>query len=283
MNVPTLEKHEFDLLRGLIETWCGISLEDAKMYLVETRLREVVVETGCASFGEFYQKARGAGPTLRDRIIDDMTTNETSWFRDMPFWETVRQVVIPEAIEHARYDGRSRISIWSAASSTGQEPYTIALLLKEMERTGELRGFRADSFDILATDISRNALAIAEAARYDPISMRRGLPLRLREEYFTRDGRISVLCDDVRKLVRFRRLNLLDSFGNLGVFDVVLLRNVLIYFAASWKRNILKKTGEVMRSDGVLAAGATETLELYSSDFDVVRHGRSTYYRVKET
>jgi chemotaxis protein methyltransferase CheR len=282
MNVPSLERHEFDLLRGLIETWCGISLEDAKMYLVETRLREVVVETGCSTFGEFYQKAKVAGSTLRDRIIDDMTTNETSWFRDMPFWETVRQVVIPDAIERAQQDGRLRISIWSAASSTGQEPYTTALILKEMERTGELRGFRADSFDILATDISRNALAIAEAGRYDPISMRRGLPLRLREEYFARDGRISVLREDVRKLVKFKRMNLLDSFGNLGVFDVVLLRNVLIYFAAAWKRNILAKTRDVMRSEGTLAAGATETLELYSTDFTVVRHGRSTYYRLKE-
>jgi chemotaxis protein methyltransferase CheR len=283
MNVPSLEKHEFDLLRGLIETWCGISLEDAKMYLVETRLREVVVETGCATFGDFYHKAKSAGPTLRDRIIDDMTTNETSWFRDAPFWETVRQVIIPESIERAKWEGRTRVTIWSAASSTGQEPYTIALLLKDMERTGELHGFRAEQFDILATDISRNALAIAEAGRYDPISMRRGLPLRMREDYFHRDGRISVIADEVRKLVRFRRLNLLDSFGNLGVFDIVLLRNVLIYFAATWKRNILKKATEVMRSEGVLAAGATETLELYSNDFNVVRHGRSTFYRLKET
>ena len=283
MNVPSLERHEFDLLRGLIETWCGISLEDAKMYLVETRLREVVVETGCASFGEFYEKARTAGPTLRDRIIDDMTTNETSWFRDMPFWETVRQVIIPDTLERARQDGRQKISIWSAASSTGQEPYTMAILLREMERAGQLRGFRAESFEILATDISRNALAIAEAGRYDPISMRRGLPLRLREQYFDRDGRISVLRDEARKLVRFKRMNLLDSFGNLGVFDIVLLRNVLIYFAAAWKRNILAKTTEVMRGEGALAAGATETLELYSDDFNVVRHGRSTYYRLKES
>ena len=283
MNVPSLERHEFDLLRGLIETWCGISLEDAKMYLVETRLREVVVETGCASFGEFYWKARGAGASLRDRIIDDMTTNETSWFRDMPFWETVRQVIIPETIERAKQDGRQRISIWSAASSTGQEPYTIAILLREMERAGQLRGFRAESFEILATDISRNALSIAEAGRYDPISMRRGLPLRLREQYFDRDGRISVLKDEARKLVRFKRMNLLDSFGNLGVFDVVMLRNVLIYFAAAWKRNILAKAAEVMRSEAALAAGATETLELYSDDFHVVRHGRSTYYRLKES
>ena len=158
----------------------------------------------------------------------------------------------------------------------------MALLLREMETTGELRGFRASSFDILATDISRNALAIAEAGRYDPISMRRGLPLRLREQYFQRDGRISVLSDDLRKLVRFKRMNLLDSFGNLGVFDIVLLRNVLIYFAAAWKRSILAKTVQVMRSESTLAAGATETLELYSSDFEVVRHGRSTYYRLKE-
>jgi chemotaxis protein methyltransferase CheR len=283
MNVPTLERHEFDLLRGLIETWCGISLEDAKMYLVETRLREVVVETGCATFGDFYHKAKSAGPTLRDRIIDDMTTNETSWFRDMTFWETVRQVIIPETIERAQQDGRQKISIWSAASSTGQEPYTIAILLREMERAGQLRGWRAEQFEILATDISRNALAIAEAGRYDPISMRRGLPLRLREQYFDRDGRISVLKDEARKLVRFKRMNLLDSFGNLGVFDIVMLRNVLIYFAAAWKRNILAKATEVMRSEGALAAGATETLELYSDDFHVVRHGRSTYYRLKET
>jgi chemotaxis protein methyltransferase CheR len=283
MNVPTLERHEFDLLRGLIESWCGISLDAAKMYLVETRLREIVVETGCSTFGEFYQKARSAGPTLRDRIIDDMTTNETSWFRDAPFWETMRQIVLPEAIDQARSEGRTRLAIWSAASSTGQEPYTMAIMLREMERTGELRGLRAESFDILATDISRNALSIAEAGRYDPISMRRGLPLSLRDSYFERSGRISVLKEDVRKSVRFKRLNLLDSFGNLGVFDIVLMRNVLIYFAAAWKRAILAKARSVMRNQGALAAGATETLELYSEDFDVCRHGRSTFYRVKET
>ena len=124
-----------------------------------------------------------------------------------------------------------------------------------MERAGQLRGFRAEQFEILATDISRNALAIAEAGRYDPISMRRGLPLRLREQYFDRDGRISVLKDEARKLVRFKRMNLLDSFGNLGVFDIVMLRNVLIYFAAAWKRNILAKAAEVMRSEAALGGG----------------------------
>src|SRR5262249_23763335 len=159
------------------------------------------------------------------------------------------------AIERARQDGRQRISIWSAASSTGQEPYTIALMLKEMERSGELKGFRADSFDILATDISRNALAIAEAGRYDPISMRRGLPLRLRAEYSPRERGSGVSRDDVRRVVRFKRMSLLASFGNLGVSAVVLLRTVLIYSAAAWKRNILAKTRDVMRHEGALAAG----------------------------
>jgi len=282
MTVPVLEKEEFELLRSIIESWCGISLEDSKLYLVEARLRDVVIETGCATFGEFYQKARFAGSGLRDRIIDDMTTNETSWFRDGPFWETVRQVIIPDALEAARAEGRPRISIWSAASSTGQEPYTIGILLREMERAHELRGYRAESFDILASDISRAALAIAEAGRYDPISMHRGLAQVQRERWFERTARVSSLNDDVKKLVRFKRANLLDPFGALGPFDVVLMRNVLIYFSPACKRSILAKTRRVMRPESSLAAGATETLEMYSNDFDVVRHGRSTFYRVKE-
>lgn len=282
MTVPTLDVHEFEQLRSLIEGWCGISLEDSKMYLVESRLREIVIESGCATFGDFYHKARGAGPTLRDRIIDDMTTNETSWFRDGPFWGTVRDVIIPSAIEAARANGRPRISIWSAASSTGQEPYTIGILLREMERAGELHGYRAESFEILATDISRAALSIAEAGRYDPISMHRGLDPLYRERWFEKSGRVSVLRDDVKKLVRFKRMNLLDAFGALGRFDVVFIRNVLIYFSTACKRQILAKTHGVLRPEGALVAGATETLELYCDLFDVVRHGRSAYYTVKE-
>ena len=282
MTVPILNVREFEQLRALIEGWCGISLEDSKMYLVESRLRAVVIETGCATFGDFCLKARGAGPELRDRIIDDMTTNETSWFRDGQLWTTVREVILPDAIELARAQGRSRVAIWSAASSTGQEPYTIAILLREMERAGELHGFRAESFDILATDISRAALSIAEAGRYDPISMHRGLDPIYRERWFEKSGRVSCLRDDVKKLVRFRRMNLLDPFGALGPFDVVFIRNVLIYFSTACKRQILAKTRAVLRPEGALVAGATETLEIYSEQFDVVRHGRSTFYSVKE-
>ncbi len=282
MKVPILEKQEFELLRTLIQGWCGIQLEDSKFYLVESRLRDVVMETGCATFGEFYQRARTGDTTRRDRIIDDMTTNETSWFRDGPFWQTVRLVIIPEALEAARSEGRPRVSIWSAACSTGQEPYTIGILLREMEAARELRGYRAESFDILATDISRAALSIAEAGRYDPISMHRGLEPAYRERWFEKSGRVSCLREDVKKLVQFRRMNLLDPFGALGRFDVVFIRNVLIYFSGACKHSILAKTRRVLRPEGVLVVGATETPELYSEEFDVVRHGRSTVYRVKE-
>ncbi len=282
MNVPILEDDEFKLLRDLIRTWCGIALEDSKKYLVESRLRDLVRETECPTFGDFYAKARKGDLRLRDRIIDHMTTNETSWFRDGTLWETVRKVVIPDAIETARAEGRPHISIWSSACSTGQEPYTIGILLREMEAARELGGYRAESFDILATDISRAAVSIAEAGRYDPISMSRGLAPAYRERWFEKAGRISCLSGDVRKLVRFERMNLLDAFGGLGPFDVVFMRNVLIYFSGECKNSILSKASRSLHAGGAVLVGATETPELYSDSFEVVRHGRSTIYRVKE-
>ena len=256
------------------------------MYLVESRLREVVVETGCASFGEFYHKAKGAGPTLRDRIIDDMTTNETSWFRDMTFWETVRQVIIPESVERAQQRRAA------TRSRSGPRPARPA---RSRTRSGSscarwsarasCAATAPSSFDILATDISRDALSIAEAGRYDPISMHRGLePLRLASATSTRAA-ASRSCatrrEEARALQAHEPARLVRR--TLGAFDIVMLRNVLIYFAARLQADtILAKATEVLRREGALVAGATETLELYSDDFDVVRHGRSTFYRVKE-
>jgi chemotaxis protein methyltransferase CheR len=252
------------------------------MYLVETRLRDIVMESGCRTYGEFYERARNACADLRDRIIDDMTTNETSWFRDRSFWDSVRTSLIPELIERARQDGRNRLSIWSAACSTGQEPYSIAILLRDMERSGELSGFRADSFDIMSTDICKSALAIAEAGRYDAISMRRGLDAEYRDRYFRKEGRVFRLEEGIRKMVRFRRANLLDPIDGLGTFDIVFLRNVMIYFSQECKKSILAKVNGALRSEGALIVGATETVEIHTELYQVVRHGRSTYYRAKE-
>lgn len=281
-RVPTLERHDFNQLRELIEDWCGIALEDNKLYLVETRLRDLVMELGCDTYAEFFRKAQRADRDLRDRIVDDMTTNETSWFRDELFWDMLRTHLIPAVAERAAQDNQTTVRVWSAACSTGQEPYSIAILLNEMQRSGELHGLAADSFRIVASDISRSALQIAKSARYDPISMRRGMQPALRDRYFALDGRVHVLREEVRKNVQFRRMNLLDPLSHLGLFDMVLLRNVLIYFSSDCKRRIVDKVSSMLVPEGALAVGATESPEVYTQALDTVRAGRCTYYRAKE-
>lgn len=277
-----LNKREFTHLRELIEGWCGIALDESKSYLVETRLRHLAVDLECRSYGEFYERARSGPTELRGRIIDSITTNETSWFRDPVFFDTLRASILPEVIEDTLNQGRRRIRIWSSACSTGQEPYSIGILLKEMERGGELQGMRADSFEVRGTDISQTALTLASNARYDPISMRRGLSPEQRESYFEKKGRVSILKDEVRKLVEYERFNLLEPMRRLGSFDLILMRNVLIYFSLESKRKVLANVAAALQPCARFAVGATETLELYCDDFQVVRDGICTYYRAKE-
>jgi chemotaxis protein methyltransferase CheR len=281
-DVLRLNDREFDRLRVLIEGWCGIALDGTKSYLVEARLRHLAVELGCATYMEFFERVRDARGELRDQIVDCMTTNETSWFRDRHFYDAVREQILPEVVERVCQDGRRRVRIWSAACSTGQEPYSLAILLLEMERRGELQGLGLESFGILATDICQSALILARRARYDPISMRRGLDPALRDRYFELDGRVAVLRDEVRKAVRFERFNLLDPMSGLGSFDLIFMRNVMIYFSRESKQRVLSSVLRVLRPESPFAVGVTETLELYTKEFDAVRSGSCTYYRAKE-
>jgi chemotaxis protein methyltransferase CheR len=209
MRVPQIAKRDFERLRELIEDWCGIALEPQKTYLVESRLRELVMHHGCQTYGEFYELARRGDPELRAGIIDAMTTNETSWFRDPYWWEAMRAVILPEVIEAALREGRQRLRLWSAAASTGQELHSTSILLDEMHRSDELSGLSPGCFDLLGTDICRPALTIARAGRYDPHSMRRGLPRGLRDRHFQRAGSVWTLSEELRKRTRFEYLNLL--------------------------------------------------------------------------
>jgi chemotaxis protein methyltransferase CheR len=281
MSELVLSNRDFDLLRGLIEGWCGIVVDHQKTYLIETRLRHLVGETGCASYGQFYEKAVAADADLQERIIDSITTNETSWFRDRGFYDSLRARILPETWERARAQGQRRIRIWSAACSTGQEPYSIAILLREMERLGELPLAAAQVADVFATDVCQSALTIARAGRYDPISMRRGLPAEFRERYFDKDGRVGVLRSELRDAVHFRRFNLLEPMELLGTFDLVLMRNVMIYFSPEVRKRVLSRVLHVLRPDAAFAAGATESVETYSGDYECIRDETSTYYRAK--
>ncbi len=269
----TITEPEYILMKQYIEEHCGIHLEDGKEYLIETRLSDLVIETGCASFQEFHLKARNdVAGKLRDRIIDAMTTNETLWFRDETAWQYIREVAVPGLLDRAEQSGKARI--WSAAASTGQEAYSLLMLLDEQAKA---RGKPSltNNIEILATDISTSALFIAMSARYDSFSINRGLPADKKTKFFTQEGNVWVFDQDLKKRVKFKKFNLQESFMSLGTFDMILCRYVTIYFSESFKRDVFSKMARVLRPGGVLLLGATESLRGYSDDFNISYHNRA--------
>lgn len=269
---------EFEALRAYIEEQCGIALDGDKRYLLTNRLGHLVREQGCRSFTDFHEAARRDGTgRLRDAIIDAMTTNETLWFRGgTPF-----TLLTDHFLPHWQQDGANRtrpFRIWSAACSTGQEPYSVAMCLLEYIRTHP--GLRPEQFEILATDISPAALASARAGAYDTCAMMRGLPAEHRDRYFTAEGDRWTLCAEARGLVRFETHNLQHSFGHLGIFDLVLCRNVLIYFSDSFKQDVLERLSRLLRPDGALLLGCSESLFNLTDRFELVSEGGQHYYRL---
>ncbi len=262
-----INEPEYALMTRYIEEHCGIHLEKDKEYLIESRLSDLLAETGCRSFQEFHFKAR-TDPTgrLRDRIIDAMTTNETSWFRDKSVWEYLETVAVPDLLDRAARSGVARI--WSAAAATGQEAYSLVMLLDEAARR---RGMHSllDRIEVLGTDISTTALATAVAGRYDAIAISRGLPDDKRHRYFTQEGPSWVLDERLRSRVRFKRFNLQDPFVFPYTFDLILCRYVSIYFSESFKRAMFAKLATVLRPGGVLILGATESLREFSDAFEI--------------
>lgn len=257
----TLSPDEFALLRDYIEKECGIALAANKAYLIETRLSTLVAKSGCTTYAEFLRKAKGPeSGRLRDQIVDAMTTNETLWFRDAGPWKVLRETLLPAYCERLQRAGREKIRIWSAACSTGQEPYSIAMLIREHLADHKPAGITESDFEIVATDISHSALFVANTGRYDKLAASRGLDAKLRERHFVADGAAVRVRDEVRKLVHFRHVNLMGSVGELGRFDLVLCRNVLIYFAAATRKEVLQKIARALRPGGALIIGASESL-----------------------
>lgn len=271
-----LTPQEFAVARGFIEQQCGIRLEEGKEYLVETRLRDLVLEHGCASFLEFFRKASsGVVAGLRERIIDHMTTNETFWFRDDNAWQFLREAALPRILDLAARGQRPRI--WSAAASTGQEAYSLAILLDELARE---RGQPSlvSQIEIVGTDISRAALFLAQSARYDQLAVRRGLSDERRARHFRQEGNVWVLSEPIRQRVSFRRYNLQDSLGPLGSFDLVLCRYVAIYFSESFRADLFCRVAGILRLDAPLLLGATESLRGVCDEVESRLHRNCTYY-----
>lgn len=263
---------DFDYIAQLIHQQAAIVLEPGKEYLAESRLEPVARDHGLASIAELVQRLRTGSVDLREAVVDAMTTNETSFFRDSHPFNALREEILPQLIE-ARRVART-LTIWCAASSSGQEPYSLAMLLRE--HFPQLQDWQVR---ILATDISPSMLERTRQGRYSQLEVNRGLPAAMLVKYFERDGMHWVVNHDLRRMVSTQYLNLAERWPVLPPFDLVLLRNVLIYFDIPTKQQILARVRQQLRPDGLLLLGGAETTMNIDPKFERVPVGRSTWYR----
>lgn len=248
-----VDSTSFDYVRTLILSETGIVLEPGKEYLVESRLSPLARKAGLPSLDALVSSVRsGRAPELRRQVLDAMTTNETTFFRDGEPFTFLESTVLPQLIT-ARSASR-QIRIWYAASSTGQEPYSVSMLVQE--KFPQLLNWR---FEQVATDISRAALARAKEGKYSQLEVNRGLPAKYLVKHFTKHGLEWQLHDDIRKMVQYDELNLNAPWPSRGKFDIVFIRNVMIYFDVEAKKRILKQIHSLLQPDGYLFLGAAET------------------------
>ncbi|PAV25148.1 CheR-type MCP methyltransferase [Tamilnaduibacter salinus] len=272
-----ITQQEYDAFKTFLQDACGILLGDNKQYLVKSRLRKIMEENELGSLGELLKRLqRSSREPLRETVIDAMTTNETLWFRDNHPFRILNEKILPEFAEtHANQPVR----IWSAACSTGQEPYSIAMAIDEFRRKnpGKLRG----DIRIVATDISRSVLDVARHGEYEMLAIGRGLSPERQKNYFTatRNGGWQVK-PAIRSMVEFKELNLLDRYL-LGKFDIVFCRNVLIYFSADLKKDILTRMHGTLNRQGYLILGASESLNGLPTLYEMVQCHPGIIYRAK--
>jgi len=277
-----ISTEEFNLLRDFIIKHSEIDVKPEKTYLLESRLTRMMVEMGATNFKEFYLNAqKDTSGKLRERIIDAMTTNETFWFRDSKPWSLMKETILPQLIELIRTRAKTRIRIWSAACSTGQEPYSIAMLLDDYISTKRPAGVSMDNFEILATDISPSVLFLANSGRYNQLAMSRGLSEEFKTKYFNTNGKIGEVSPALKKRITFKKFNLQDHPSALGSFEFILCRNVAIYFSDAFKKELFKRIHSVLNPPGYFLLGASESLVGYSSDFDLVEGQGAIFYKKK--
>jgi chemotaxis protein methyltransferase CheR len=262
---------DYDYLRKALKDRSGLILSSDKQYLVESRLLPVARRVGIATVSELVKALRAPGSAaLMTEVVEAMTTNESFFFRDKVPFEHFRTTVMP-ALLAARAHTR-RIRIWCAAASTGQEPYSLVMCLKEMGSA--LAGWR---IEILATDISRDVLEKAKAGLYSQFEVQRGLPIQLLVKYFEQVGEMWQVAPELRAMVAFRQLNLLSDFSHLGMFDLVVCRNVLIYFDQETKIGVLERIAHQTEGDGYLVLGAAETVVGLTERFRLIPDKRGLY------
>ncbi len=271
-----LDSKEFQEFRDYLQTVAGIDLGHNKQYLVATRIRRILIDYQCETLGSLTRLIKNASnQDLRQKVIDAMTTNETFWFRDIYPFQHLQKSILPELVGKP---GGNRVRFWSAACSSGQEPYSLSVVIEEF-----LRSNRSETpFEIVATDLSSKILESAKLGEYDRLSIARGLSEQRLREFFDHPApdrwRVK---EKVRRRVLFKPLNLQDSYLLLGKFDVVFCRNVLIYFSADLKRDILERIHGAMKPGGYLFLGSSESLGSAADLFEMIHCNPGVVYKAK--
>ena|ERR1700742_2209836 len=264
---------EFSYLCELVKNSTAIALDSQREYLMEARLAGIAQQEGFRNVSELLTRVRSGGSSqLQWKVVEAMTTNETSFFRDVKPFEALRQVVFP-ALMKARQNER-KLSIWCAACSSGQEPYTIGLLLRE--HFPELQNWKVS---IMATDIATEMLEKSKSGRYTQLEVNRGLPANYLVKYFKKVGVDWQIDESIMKMVDVRRMNLSVAWPLLPPIDLVMLRNVMIYFPVETKKQILKNMRSVLRQDGYLFLGTAETTINLDANFTCESFKNVSYYR----
>lgn len=271
-----MNREDYESFRTFLSDACGITLADNKQYLIEHRLNPLLTEFRISSLKDLVGQLRlNRHSPIYARVIDAMTTNETQWFRDGYPFDVLKLHLLPELLKV-----RMRVPrIWSAACSSGQEPYSISIAIDEYLRVKPM--LPPPEIQIVATDISPSMLEHGESGLYDELSMSRGLSEERRRVFFQRRNGKWLVNPDIRRRVTFRELNLTQGYETLGKFDIVFCRNVLIYFSLALKRNILSRIAEALHPRGYLILGGTESLAGFSDAFEMVRFSEGIVYRLK--
>lgn len=276
MTAITINEQEYRDFCRFLEAQCGIILGDSKQYLVRSRLTPLLSRFSLSSLSELLQLViSGRNRELRVAAVDAMTTNETLWFRDTYPFAVLADKILPELAANKR-----PIKVWSAASSSGQEPYSIAMTV--LETQSRRPGMLTSGVQITATDISQTMLDACRAGIYDNLALSRGLSPERRRMFFenTLDGRMKV-NDKVKQMVSFRPQNLKDSYALLGKFDLIFCRNVLIYFSPEMKAKVLNQMALSLNPGGYLFLGASESLTGLSDKFEMIRCNPGIIYKLK--
>lgn len=280
--VKAVTKQEFILLRNYIECEWGILLGDDKTYLIENRLFSLMKQYNFETYTQFYQHLNVRdknGPLLKKLLIEAVTTNETLWFRDQYPFTNLSQVILPELHKQICRGKRKRIQIWSAACSTGQEPYSIAMtILNFYKQINHPAG--SGIVNILATDVCDSNIEQAKTGCYDTISVGRGLENDFRKLFLEKKERVWKMKKQVKQLITFQNFNLKHPFeGIFGPFDIVFLRNVLIYFSDQLKKTLFERIARRLNPGGYLFLGSGETVSGYTHAFKTIENKNGIFYQ----